>query len=82
MGYVDKIYRMSNMYSICRRIWKWTKRLFFHFLDLSVLLHKSFGGKLCHKQFREEIMREYFRMYGKYQSAEEDQVRLSHSCPV
>jgi hypothetical protein len=52
MGHVDKSDRMSNTYSICRRTWKWTKKLFFHFLDLSVLnaflLHKSSGRKLCH----------------------------------
>jgi hypothetical protein len=45
MGYVDKSDRMSNTYSICRRSWKWTKELSFHFLDISVLnaflLHKS-----------------------------------------
>jgi hypothetical protein len=44
-GVVDRSDRMSNSYGICRRTWKWTKKLFFHFLDLSVLnaflLHKS-----------------------------------------
>jgi hypothetical protein len=29
MGYVDKGYRMTETYSINRRTWKWTKKLFF-----------------------------------------------------
>jgi hypothetical protein len=29
MGYVDKADRMTNSYSISRRTWKWTKKLFF-----------------------------------------------------
>ena len=37
MGYVDKGDRMTNSYSINRRTWKWTKKLFFHLLDLAVL---------------------------------------------
>jgi hypothetical protein len=34
MGYVDKSDRMTNSYSISRRTWKWTKKLFYHLLDL------------------------------------------------
>jgi hypothetical protein len=37
MGYIDKSDRMTNSYSISRRTWKWTKKLFFHLLDLSIL---------------------------------------------
>ena len=37
MGYVDKGDRMANSYSINRRTWKWTKKLFFHLLDLAIL---------------------------------------------
>jgi hypothetical protein len=37
MGYVDKSDRMMNSYSVRRLTWKWTKKLFFHFMDLSIL---------------------------------------------
>ena len=37
MGYVDKGDRMANSYSISRRTFKWTKKLFFHLLDLAIL---------------------------------------------
>jgi hypothetical protein len=50
MGYVDKPDRMVNSYGIAWRTWKWTKKLFFHFLDMTILnaclLHKSCGGKM------------------------------------
>jgi hypothetical protein len=53
---------MSNSYGMCRRTWKWTNKLFFHFLDLSVLnaflLHKSVGGgRIAPKQFRTQLIR-------------------------
>jgi hypothetical protein len=45
MGFVDKSDRMVNSYGIAWRTWKWTKKLFFHFLDMPILnaylLHKS-----------------------------------------
>ena len=31
MGHVDNADRMANSYTASRRIWKWTKKLFFHF---------------------------------------------------
>ena len=37
MGYVGKGDRMANLYSINRHTWKWTKKLFFHLFDLTVL---------------------------------------------
>ena len=37
MGYVDKGDRMANSYSINHRVWKWTKKLFFHLFDLAIL---------------------------------------------
>ena len=37
MGYVDEGDRMANSYSINRRTWKWTKKLFFHLFDLAIL---------------------------------------------
>ena len=62
MGYVDKGDRMAKSYSISRRTFKWTKKLFFHLLDLAVLntyiLHPSCGGKkISHGDFRYTLMR-------------------------
>ena len=49
MGYVDISDRMANSYSMCRRNFKWTTKLFFHLLDLTVLnswiLLSSCGAK-------------------------------------
>jgi hypothetical protein len=62
MGYVDKGGRMANSYSISRRTWKWTKKLFFHLLDLTVLnsylLFSSISDKkLSHRHFRMCLVR-------------------------
>jgi len=56
MDCVDKGDRMANSYSISRRTFKWTKKLFFHLLDLAVLnsyiLHSSCGcKKISHRDF-------------------------------
>jgi hypothetical protein len=57
---VDKSDRMVNSYGIARRAWKWTKRLFFYLLDMTIvnthLLHKSCGGNMTHKKFLEIIV--------------------------
>jgi hypothetical protein len=57
MGYVDKSDGMVNSYGIARRTWKWTKKLFFHLTDMGIhnafLLHKTCGGKMTQKRFRE-----------------------------
>ena len=62
MGFVDKSDRMVNSYGIARRTWKWTKKLFFHLTDMTILntflIHKSCGGKMTHKNFRENLIRE------------------------
>jgi hypothetical protein len=62
MGFVDKSDRMRNSYGIARSTWKWTKKLFFHLLDMPILnaclLHKSCGGKMTHKKFREVLVRD------------------------
>ncbi|PNF30391.1 hypothetical protein B7P43_G13252, partial [Cryptotermes secundus] len=54
MGYVDKADRMANSYSISRQTWKWTNKLFFHFLDMTMLnsfiLLSSCGAKLSHRE--------------------------------
>ncbi|PNF38713.1 hypothetical protein B7P43_G16719 [Cryptotermes secundus] len=48
--------RMANSYSISCRTWKWTNKLFFHFLDMTILnsfiLLSSCGTKLSHREFR------------------------------
>ena len=62
MGFVDKSDRMVTSYGIARRTWKWTKKLFFHLTDMTILnaflIHKSCGGKMTHKVFRETLVRE------------------------
>ena len=62
MGFVDKSDRMVNSYGIARRTWKWTKKLFFHLIDMSILnaflIHKSRSGKMTHKNFREILVHE------------------------
>jgi hypothetical protein len=50
--FVDKLDRIVNNYRIALRIWKWTKKLFFHFTDIAILtaflIHKSHGGKMTY----------------------------------
>jgi len=52
---------MVNSYGIARRTWKWTKKLFFHLTDVTILsaflLHKKCGGIMKHKSFREVLVR-------------------------
>jgi hypothetical protein len=56
MGYIDNSDRMANSYSMGRRNFKWTMKLFFHLLDLTVLnswiLLSSCGAKYTHRDFR------------------------------
>jgi len=60
MGFVDKSDRMVNSYRIARRMWKWTKKLFLHLTDMTILkaslIHKSCGGKMTHKKFSEILV--------------------------
>jgi len=61
MGYVDKGDRMENSYSINRHTWKWTKKLFFHLFDLTILnshiLFSSLGcKKISHRDFRNTLL--------------------------
>jgi hypothetical protein len=37
MGYVDKGDRMATSYSIQQQTWKWTKKIFFHLLDMTIM---------------------------------------------
>jgi hypothetical protein len=53
---------MTETYSINRRTWKWTEKLFFHLFDLAILnsyiLFSSLGGKkILLKDFRLTLMR-------------------------
>jgi len=62
MGYVDNCDRMAVSYSIGRCTFKWTKKLFFHLLDLAILnsyiLCPSCGGqKISHRDFQFTLMR-------------------------
>jgi hypothetical protein len=71
MGYVDKADRMTNSYSISRRSWKWTNKLFFHFLDLTILnsfiLLSSCEAKLSHRDFRFALVRNMLAHAGRSQ---------------
>jgi hypothetical protein len=53
---------MANSYNIYRRTWKWTKKLFFHLLDLTILnayiLSKSCGSTMTHLKFREQLVQD------------------------
>jgi hypothetical protein len=63
MGYVDKDDCMTNTYSISRWTWNWTKKLFFHLLDLTVLniiLH-SCSSKLSHRDLQLSLIRTSYR---------------------
>ena len=61
MRYVDKGDRMAISYSINRRTWEWTKKLFFHLFDLTILnshiLFSSLGcKKISHRDFRNTLL--------------------------
>jgi len=62
MRFVDKSDRIVNSYGIARRTWQWTKELFFHLTDMTILnaflIHKSCSGKMKHKNFCEILFRE------------------------
>ena len=55
MGYVDKGDKMANSYSINRRTWKWTKKLFFHLFDLAILNSYILFSSLGVRKFRIQI---------------------------
>ena len=62
MGYVYKSDRMANNYTISRRSFKWTKKLFFHLLNVAILnsyiLLSSCGRKkFSHGDFRLALVR-------------------------
>jgi len=84
MGYVDSSDRMANSYSMSQRTFKWTRKLFFHLLDLTVLnswiLLSSCGAIYTHWDFRLLLVRNLIEEAGKSQDHPtpdwlEDQVR-------
>jgi len=69
MGYVDKADRMANSYMANRRTWKWTKKLFFHLLDMTILnsyilLSTCGGKKISHRDFRLTLVMEMLARAG------------------
>ena len=71
MGYINISDCMANSYSMSRRTFKWTIKLFFHFLDLTVLkswiLLSSCGAKYTHRDFRLLLVRNLIEEAGKSQ---------------
>jgi hypothetical protein len=53
---------MVNSYSISKRTWKWTEKIFYHSLDYTILnsytVYKSYGGNTTHLKFRERMVRD------------------------
>jgi hypothetical protein len=84
MGFVDKSDGMVNSYGIVRRTWKWTKKLFFHLLDMTILnaylLHKSCDGIMTHKKFREILARDLILQSHEANIMVKGQVHLGPSC--
>ena len=69
MKYVDKSDHMTNSYSVSRRTCIWTKKLFFHLMDLTILnsfiILASCGSKLSHWQFRLTLERDLIQEAGR-----------------
>jgi len=76
MGYVDNSDYMANIYSMSWHTFKWTTKLFFHLLDLTVLnswvLLSSCGAKYTHWDFRLLLVSKLIEEVGK------SQVRPTH----
>ena len=70
-GYVNNSDRMANSYLMTQCTIKWTTKLFFHFLDLTVLkswiLLSSCGAKYTHQDFRLLLVRNLIEEAGKSQ---------------
>ena len=69
MGHVDNSDRLANSYTASRRTWKWTKKLFFHLLDLAIvnnyiLLSSCGGKKISHRNFYLTLIREMLARFG------------------
>jgi hypothetical protein len=55
LGHVDNVDRMGKSYAASSRTWKWTKKLFYHLVDLAIvnsyILLSSCGGKKISHRF-------------------------------
>jgi hypothetical protein len=71
MGYVDNADHMANSYLMSQCTFKWTMKLFFHLLDLTVLnswmLLSSCEAKYTHRDFRLLLVRNLTEEAGKSQ---------------
>jgi len=71
VGYVDNSDHMATSYSMSRCTLKWTMKLFFHLLDLTVLnswiLLSSCGAKYTHRDFGLLLVRNLIEEAGKSQ---------------
>jgi len=71
MGYVGNSDHMANSYSMSLRTFKWTTKLFFHRLDLTLLnswiLLSSCGAQYTHWDFRLLLVRNMIEEAGKIQ---------------
>jgi hypothetical protein len=60
MEYMGNGDRIAKCYSTGRSTWKWTKKLFFHVLDLAILnnfiLHSCGNENISHRDFRFALM--------------------------
>ena len=71
MVYIDNSDRMANSYLMSRCTLKWTTKLFFHLMDLTVfniwILLSSCGAKYTHRDFRLLLVRNLIEEAGKSQ---------------
>ena len=71
LGYANSSDHMANSYSMSLRTFKWTTKLFFHLLDLTVLniwiLFSSCGAKYTHCDVRLLLVRYLIEEAGKSQ---------------
>jgi hypothetical protein len=55
LGCINEGDRMANIYLVCLRTWKWTKKLFFHLFDQTVLnsyiILLSCGSRTYHQKY-------------------------------
>jgi len=71
MEYVNNSDCMANSYSMNPHTFKWTTKLFFHLLDLTVLnswiLLPSYEAKYTHQDFRLHLVKNLIEEAGKSQ---------------
>ena len=84
MGSVNNSDRMANSYSISRRTFKWTMKLFSHLLDLwelnSWILLPSCGAKYTHRDFRFLLVRNLIEEAWKSQDHSTPQIGWKTKC--